>query len=103
MTRAQYEAGLARTEHCRRRVADLFRDCDALLAPSAPGEAPRGLERTGDPIFGLMWTLLGLPCMTIPCSTGPQGLPLGAQFVGRHGGDRALFLAAEWARRMIDK
>ena len=103
VTRAQYEAGLARTERCRRRIADVFRDHDVLLAPSAPGEAPQGLERTGEPIFGLMWTLLGLPCVTIPCGTGPQGLPLGVQFVGRHGNDSALFLAAEWARRMLDK
>ena len=103
VTRAQYESGIAHTERCRRRIADVFRDHDVLLAPSAPGEAPKGLERTGEPIFGLMWTLLGLPCMTIPCGNGPQGLPLGAQFVGRHGGDRALFLAAEWARRALDK
>jgi Asp-tRNA(Asn)/Glu-tRNA(Gln) amidotransferase A subunit family amidase len=103
VTRTQYEAGTARTERCRRRIADVFRDFDVLLAPSAPGEAPKGLERTGEPVFGLMWTLLGLPCMTIPCGNGPQGMPLGVQFVGRHGGDSALFRAAEWSRRALDK
>jgi Asp-tRNA(Asn)/Glu-tRNA(Gln) amidotransferase A subunit family amidase len=103
VTRTQYEAGTARTEGCRRRIADVFRDFDVLLAPSAPGEAPKGLERTGEPVFGLMWTLLGLPCMTIPCGNGPQGMPLGVQFVGRHGGDSALFRAAEWSRRALDK
>ena len=101
VTRAQYEAGVSRTERCRRRVADLFRDYDVLLAPSAPGEAPRGLERTGEPIFGLMWTLLLLPCMTLPCGTGPNGLPLGIQLVARHGGDAALFIAGEWTRRTL--
>ncbi|MGQ0750014.1 MAG: amidase [Betaproteobacteria bacterium] len=103
VTRAQYEAGFASTERCRKRIGDVFRDFDVLLAPSAPGEAPMGLEATGEPIFGLMWTLLGLPCMTIPCGTGLQGMPLGVQFVGRHGGDSALFLAAEWARRTLEK
>ena len=73
-----------------------------MLAPSAPGEAPRGLERTGDPIFGLMWTLLGLPCMTLPCGTGPNGLPLGVQLIARHGNDTGLFLAAEWVRRIVE-
>ena len=102
VTRAQYEACLARTARCRARIADVLREFDVLLAPSAPGEAPKGLERTGEPIFGLMWSLLGLPCLTIPRGKGPQGLPLGVQFVGRHGGDRALFLAAEWARRALD-
>lgn len=101
VTRAQYEAGLARTGHCRKRMADLFRDFDVLLAPSAPGEAPRGLDRTGDPIFGLMWTLLRLPCMTLPCGTGPNGLPLGIQLIAPDGGDRELFLAAEWTSRTL--
>ena len=101
VTRAQYEAGLARTSRCRTRMADIFREFDVLLAPSAPGEAPRGLERTGDPVFGLMWTLMLLPCMTLPCGTGPNGLPLGIQLVAPHGADPALFLAAEWACRAL--
>ncbi|HET9664535.1 MAG TPA: amidase [Burkholderiales bacterium] len=101
VTRAQYEAGVARTERCRRRIADVFRDFDVLLAPSAPGEALKGLERTGEPIFGLMWTLLGLPCMTIPCGNGPQGLPLGMQFIARYGADSTLFVVSEWARRAL--
>lgn len=101
VTRAQYEAGLARTSRSRTRMADIFREFDVLLAPSAPGEAPRGLERTGDPVFGLMWTLMLLPCMTLPCGTGPNGLPLGIQLVAPHGADPALFLAAEWACRAL--
>ncbi|HET7596972.1 MAG TPA: amidase [Burkholderiales bacterium] len=102
VTRAQYEAGLARTARCRERMVDLFRECDGLIAPSAPGEAPRGLERTGEPIFGLMWTLLGLPCITLPCGAGPNGLPLGVQLIGRHGGDAGLFVIAEWVRRSVE-
>jgi len=101
VTREQYEEGLALAERCRIRIADIFREFDVLLAPSAPGEAPRGLEATGDPIFGLMWTLLLLPCLTLPCGKGPAGLPLGAQFIGRYGGDAALFVVAEWARRAL--
>ena len=101
VTRAQYEAGLARTSRSRTRMADIFREFDVLLAPSAPGEAPRGLERTGDPVFGLMWTLMLLPCMTLPCGTGPNGLPLGIQLVAPRGADPALFLAAEWACRAL--
>jgi Asp-tRNA(Asn)/Glu-tRNA(Gln) amidotransferase A subunit family amidase len=102
VTRAHYEAGLARSERCRKRMADVFLDYDMLLAPSAPGEAPRGLERTGDPIFGLMWTLLGLPCLTLPYGTGKAGLPLGIQLVARRGGDSDLFVASEWVRRTLE-
>jgi len=73
-----------------------------LLAPSATGEAPQGLESTGDPVFGLMWSLLHLPCLTLPCGTGPAGLPLGVQVVARHGADAALFLHADWIHRALD-
>lgn len=103
VTRGQYEEGLALAGRCRKRVADAFRNCDVLLAPSAPGEAPRGLESTGDPIFGLTWTLLLLPCLTLPYGKGPSGLPLGVQLVAPHGADAALFLNAEWVRRSLDK
>ena len=101
ITRSQYEEGLALAERCRNRIADTFRDYDVLLAPSAAGAAPRGLESTGDPIFGLMWTLLLLPCMTLPYGKSPAGLPLGVQVIGRHGGDTAMYVAAEWVRRAL--
>ena len=100
VTRAQYEAGLALTARCRERIGAVLREHDVLLAPSAPGEAP-GIESTGDPIFGLTWTLLHLPCLTLPHGTGPAGLPLGVQIVGARGGDTAMFLNAEWIRRVL--
>ena len=100
VTRTQYEAGMALAERCRGHIEDAFRHYDVLLTPSAPGEAP-GLDNTGDPIFGLMWTMLHLPCLTLPCGTGPQGLPLGVQVVARRGGDAALFVNAEWIRHAL--
>ena len=54
---------------------------DALVTPSAPGQAPAGLEWTGDPAFNLIWTSLHVPCVTVPAGTGPDGLPLGIQIV----------------------
>ncbi len=102
VTRVQYEEGRALAERARRHVADVFRDYDVLLAPSTTGEAPRGLEGTGDPIFGLMWTFLGLPCLTLPHGVGPHGLPLGIQVIGREDEDRGLFFHAEWIRRALE-
>ena len=72
-------------------------DCDALLAASAPGEAPEGLGATGDPLFSRMWTLLQLPCVALPLGVGPQGLPLGIQLIGRKGDDSRLLAVAAWA------
>jgi Asp-tRNA(Asn)/Glu-tRNA(Gln) amidotransferase A subunit family amidase len=101
VSRAQYETGVASSKRCRADIDDILCDHDVLLAPSARGEAPP-LESTGDPIFGLMWTLLQLPCFTLPCGKGPRGLPLGVQVIGRHGGDTALFVNAEWMARALE-
>jgi Asp-tRNA(Asn)/Glu-tRNA(Gln) amidotransferase A subunit family amidase len=69
---------------------------DVLVTPSAPGEAPAGLEWTGDPAFNFIWTSLHVPCVTVPVGTGPNGLPLGIQIVGRRGEDRAVLAWARW-------
>jgi amidase len=101
VSRAQYDAGVALSNRCRAGIDGIVREHDVLLAPSALGEAPP-LESTGDPIFGLMWTLLQLPCLTLPHGRGPLGLPLGVQVIGGRGGDTAMFVNAEWIRRALD-
>jgi Asp-tRNA(Asn)/Glu-tRNA(Gln) amidotransferase A subunit family amidase len=87
--RAQVAATAARAG-----LAEFFGTCDAVLAPAAPGEAPRGLGATGDPLFNRMWTLLGVPCVTLPARWGDSGLPTGVQLVGRSGEDARLMAAA---------
>lgn len=79
---------------CRAQFADILGDLDVLLTPSAPGEAPEGLEATGDPLFNRVWTLLGVPCVNVPALTGPSGLPVGGQVVGRVKDDRRTLAAA---------
>ncbi len=74
--------------------SEVFSQADVILTPAAPGEAPRGITATGDPLFNRIWTLLGLPCLTLPAGVGPNGLPIGAQLVGRFGGDEALAIHA---------
>ena len=44
----------------------IFDRCDAILAPAAPGPAPEGLGSTGSPIFNGLWTLCGVPAVTLP-------------------------------------
>ena len=74
---------------------------DALLTPAAPGEAPEGIGWTGDPAFNLLWTLLWGPNVTVPAGTGPKGLPLGVQLVGRIGEDAAVLSWARWMQAAL--
>ncbi len=85
-----------RAERCRARLPEVFAQFDALLTPAALGEAPVGLESTGDPAVDRIWTLLGTPCASLPVARGPAGLPLGLQVVGAPGGDRALAAVCAW-------
>jgi len=66
---------------------------DALLTPSAPGEAPP-LKTTGDSVFNRVWTSLGVPTVHIPVRQGPSGLPVGVQLVGQSWGDQRLLATA---------
>jgi Asp-tRNA(Asn)/Glu-tRNA(Gln) amidotransferase A subunit family amidase len=56
---------------------------------------------TGSPVFNRAWTLLGVPCVTLPFGRGPKGLPLGVQLVGAFDGDMALLGWASWAARAL--
>jgi Asp-tRNA(Asn)/Glu-tRNA(Gln) amidotransferase A subunit family amidase len=82
--------------------AGLTAGLDALLTPAAPGEAPAGLGWTGDPAFNALWTGLWGPNVTVPAGTGPKGLPLGVQLVGRIGEDRAVLAWARWIQAALE-
>lgn len=77
----------------------LFSRYDAIIAPSAPGEAPHGIAGTGNPILNRLWTVLHLPCVAVPVRRGPGGMPVGVQFVGAFGSDARLLAIAQqgWA------
>jgi Asp-tRNA(Asn)/Glu-tRNA(Gln) amidotransferase A subunit family amidase len=78
-------------------VTELFEQrYDAILTPPATGTAPAGLESTGDPMFCSVWTLCGVPAVTVPLMQGANGLPLGAQLVGARYGDGRLLRTARW-------
>src|SRR6266853_1977569 len=72
------------------------RGYDAILTPAAEGTAPAGLESTGEPTFCTLWTLLGLPAVSVPLLQGANGLPIGVQLVGPRHGDGRLLRTARW-------
>jgi len=75
-------------------LEQVFERYDAILTPATTGEAPAGLEATGSPVFCTLWTLCGLPAVSLPLLEGPSGLPLGVQLVGRRGDDARLLRSA---------
>jgi Asp-tRNA(Asn)/Glu-tRNA(Gln) amidotransferase A subunit family amidase len=95
-------AAKALATKCRHRLAQVWRDVDVILTPAAPGAAPRGIERTGDPVFNRMWTLLGNPCISLPAGKNAAGLPLALQLVGPHNEDAELIGHAAWLEARLD-
>lgn len=89
-------------ESTQRAFPAAMEGLDVLVTPSAPGEAPAGLDWTGDPAFNFIWTSLHVPCVTVPAGTGPNGLPMGIQIVGRAGEDRAVLAWAQWVAAAIE-
>jgi Asp-tRNA(Asn)/Glu-tRNA(Gln) amidotransferase A subunit family amidase len=69
---------------------------DAILTAAAPSAAPKGLTSTGDPSFCTLWTLCGMPCITLPLLQSRTGLPIGVQLVGPRDGDARLLRTARW-------
>ena len=77
-------------------VHRMFQHADVIITASAPGEAPVGLESTGNAIFQKIWTLVGAPSITLPKLTGPNGMPIGVQVIGRPGYDADTFRNAAY-------
>lgn len=86
---------------CRALLDEIFSEHDVLLTPSTPGEAPRGVENTGDSSFHRIWTALHTPALHLPVFRGPQGLPMGLQLIGPYRRDSALLAHAAWIERAL--
>ncbi len=76
-------------------LAEILAHYDAIVTPATPGVAPKG-KATGSPAFCTLWTLAGLPALSLPILQGEQGLPLGVQLVGAAGDDARLLRTAAW-------
>jgi amidase len=100
---AAYDDAQRRAVTYREAMHAVFADLDVLLTPATPGEAPAGLESTGSAVFNRGWTLLHLPCITVPGMRGARGLPLGVQLVGAAGADARLLAFAAWMEDLMRK
>jgi Asp-tRNA(Asn)/Glu-tRNA(Gln) amidotransferase A subunit family amidase len=91
-----YVGALRLAKRWRAWLADALDGYQGILTPAVIGEAPNGLDSTGDACFQEIWTLLHAPTVTLPLGAGRSGLPVGVQFVGRHLEDEALLALANW-------
>ena len=80
---------------CRGTFTDMCAPYDVLLTAAVTGEAPLGWH-TGNASPCAIWTTMYVPALTVPVFTGANGLPIGAQLIGKRNQDRALFVAAHW-------
>lgn len=89
-----YDAYYIKAQKVRRLISNdfenVFKECDALLTPTAPSAAFAIGENEDDPVkmylndvFTIPASLAGLPGMSVPAGLNSDGLPLGLQIIGR--------------------
>jgi len=102
-TSVEYNDALSKIDAANTYFKQFFHDYDAILTPSATGEAPKGLEFTGNPIFCTIWTYCGMPSISLPLLQGKNSLPVGVQLVSSLFDDERLFRNASWLVSKIKK
>ena len=84
----------------RQELADVFKNVDVILTPTAPtpafkiGEQSDPLAMYKQDIFTVPVNLTGVPALTFPMGkVNREGvaLPVGVQYIAPHGGDARLF------------
>ena len=100
MTIEDYRRALAERAHMRAVHARLASFADAAITLSAIGAAPEGLHSTGNPIFAVAGSLLGVPAVSLPVLSDEE-LPLGVQVIGFEQEDAALIGVAAWLRDSV--
>ena len=103
ISQAQYEDALEVRNSALAFFEKHFHDFDAILSPSATGEAPLiSSGTTGSPIFCRIPTLAGLPALTLPLLVGENNLPIGVQLIGGAEEDDRLLRTAAWMQNALE-
>jgi aspartyl-tRNA(Asn)/glutamyl-tRNA(Gln) amidotransferase subunit A len=84
-----------------RDFTNAFQTVDAILAPVSPFPAFRLGEKVNDPIemylsdiYTITGSLAGIPCMSVPCGSTNDGLPVGLQILCNHFDEQRMFQLA---------
>ena len=106
LSHGYYDAYYLKAQRVRaliaRDFANAFEQVDAIVAPVSPFPAFRLGEKVGDPvsmylsdIYTITGSLAGIPCMSVPCGTTAEGLPVGMQILTRHFDEAGMFRIAD--------
>lgn len=96
VTAFEHQIAVSRIAAINDGFDEIFERCDAIVTAAAPGVAPAGLESTGDPSYCTLWSLAGMPALSMPLMKSEAGLPIGVQLVGRRHADARLLRTARW-------
>jgi aspartyl-tRNA(Asn)/glutamyl-tRNA(Gln) amidotransferase subunit A len=110
---ADYIDALAHRRAARQQWVDWMQSCDALLTPTVPMAACplEAVDETATPLasFTRAGNYLDTCALSLPAGFSGQGLPVGAQLLGRPGTDAALLgigiafqQVTDWHRRTPD-
>ena len=98
-----YHQSLTQKEAASSYFQNFFNEFDAIIAPSALGEAPLLSEgNTGNPVCSTIWSLCGFPCLTIPALVSKNNMPIGVQLIGKPECDDKLLGIGGWLMEKLN-
>lgn len=87
-----YGQALAMRDTLIRLLEETLRPGEVILAPATQDVAPPLAQGTGSKAPQRLWTLCGMPALSVPMGLH-RGLPVGVQLVGRRGEDGVVLAA----------
>lgn len=93
--RRQYRLAFDGIAALRPKWDALAAQYDAIVVPSAVGEAEVGIAWTGSHVFNRGWTALHVPVVNLPHFVGEAGMPVGVSLTTARFRDRALLAVAK--------
>lgn len=103
ITPQRYEDAKRLGKTCSEQSASLFAGATCILTPSSPGYAPLlELKDPGDSCFSKLWTILGMPSVSIPIPI-PGPLPIGLEVICPKGQDTLALQAAQRVAEILNQ
>jgi aspartyl-tRNA(Asn)/glutamyl-tRNA(Gln) amidotransferase subunit A len=97
-------AAYLRAQRVRHRlrlaVRELLAEVDCLLMPTASNLPPEP-STTGDTRFQAIWSLVGVPALSLPSGLDAEGLPFSTQLVAGPWRESTLLAAARWCEQQL--